>query len=218
MPAPSPNGQPAPGQQWFASEAGQALVHSEIPLIRRALRDRPAPPWAWFAPCPVDAGDCGRGTCLVAGEGAWEGAVRCGLPLPFATESLSTVVLQHAPSVAGPVEELLDECARVLVDGGKLHLLVLNPLSPYRLRWQGAGLSAGEPLTWRRRLRRAGLEPEPVSQGVGPVWKVQAREETRSGPGLAAAYVVAAHKRVAPLTPAAASARRIRLQHGLSTG
>ena len=218
MPVHSPSGQPAPGQEWFASEAGQALVQSEIPLIQRALRDRPAPPWAWFAPCPVQADDCGRGACLVAGDGAWEGALRCVLPLPFATESLSTVVLQHAPAVAGPIEDLLDECARVLVDGGKLHLLVLNPLSPYRLRWRGAGLSAGEPLTWRRRLRRVGLEPDAVSQGIGPVWKVQAREDTRNGPGLAAAYVLRAEKRVAPLTPAAGTTRRVHLQHGLSTG
>lgn len=218
MPALSPNGQPAPAQDWFASEAGQALVQSEFPLIRRALRDRPAPPWAWFAPCPVQAEGCGRGACLVAGEGGWEGSLRCGLPLPFATESLATVVLQHAPAVAGPLEALLDECARVLMDGGRLHLLVLNPLSPYRMRWRGTGLSASEPLTWRRRLRRAGLEPDPVSQGIGPIWKTQAREETRSGPGLAAAYVLAAEKRVAPLTPAAGKAPRIRLQHGLSTG
>jgi len=218
MPALSPNGQPAAGQEWFASEAGQALVQSEIPLIRRALRDRPAPPWAWFAPCPVEAGDCGRGACLVAGDGAWEGALRCGLPLPFASGALSTVVLQHAPALAGPIDALLDECARVLVDGGRLHLLVLNPLSPYRLRWRGAGLSAGEPLTWRRRLRRVGLEPDPVSQGIGPIWKIQAREETRDGPGLAAAYVLRAEKRVAPLTPAAGKAPRVRLQHGLSAG
>lgn len=218
MPALSPNGQPAAGQEWFASDAGQALVQSEIPLIRRALRDRPAPPWAWFAPCPVEAGDCGRGACLVAGDGAWEGALRCGLPLPFATSALSTVVLQHASAVAGPIDALLDECARVLMDGGRLHLLVLNPLSPYRLRWRGTGLSAGEPLTWRRRLRRVGLEPDPVSRGVGPVWKIQAREETRNGPGLAAAYMLRAEKRVAPLTPAAGKAPRVRLQHGLSAG
>lgn len=218
MPALSPNGQPAAGQEWFASDAGQALVQSEIPLIRRALRDRPAPPWAWFAPCPVEAGDCGRGACLVAGDGAWEGALRCGLPLPFATSALSTVVLQHASAVAGPIDALLDECARVLMDGGRLHLLVLNPLSPYRLRWRGTGLSAGEPLTWRRRLRRAGLEPDPVSRGVGPVWKIQAREETRNGPGLAAAYMLRAEKRVAPLTPAAGKTPRVRLQHGLSAG
>ena len=207
-----------PGQDWFASEAGQALLQSEFPLIRRALRDRPAPPWAWFAPCPVQADGCGHGACLVAGEGGWGGTLRCGLPLPFATGSLATVVLQHAPAIAFPLDALLDECARVLVDGGSLHLLVLNPLSPYRLRWRGSGLSAGEPLTWRRRLRRAGLAPDPVSQGIGPIWKTQAREETRSGPGLSAAYVLRAEKRVAPLTPIAGKARRIRLQHGLSTG
>ena len=218
MPALSPNGQPAAGQAWFASEAGQALVQSELPLIRRALGERPAPPWAWFAPCPVPADGCGRGACLVAGEDAWEGALRCGLPLPFASESLSTVVLQHARAVAGPIDALLEECERVLVDGGKLHLIALNPLSPYRLRWRYTGVAAGEPLTGRRRVRRAGLEPEPVSRGVGPVWKIQVREETRDGPGLAAAYVVCAQKRVVPLIPVAGKAPRVRLQHGLTAG
>ena len=218
MPATSPTGQPASSRTWFASEAGQAVIDSEIPLIHRALGDRPALPWLWFAPAPMPAGGCGRGVCLVAGEGGWEGALRCGLPLPFASESLATVVLQHVPAFAGPVDELLDECARVLVDGGRLHLLVLNPLSPYRLRWRGAGLHASEPLAWRRRLRRAGLQPDPVSQGVGPAWRVQASHGVRNGPGLGAAYVLRAEKRTVPLTPAGGRVRRLRFQHGLSAG
>src|SRR5690606_22326378 len=116
MPALSPNGQPAAGQAGFASDAGQALVQSELPLIRRAVGGGPAPPGAWFAPCPVRADGCGRGAGLVAGEDAWEGGLRCGLPLPVASESLSTVVLQHARAVAGPIDALLEECERVLVD------------------------------------------------------------------------------------------------------
>lgn len=219
MPATPPNGQPASSRAWFASEAGQAVIDSEMPLVRRALGDRPAPPWLWFAPVPLPADGCGRGVCLVAGEGGWEGALRCGLPLPFASDSLATVVLQHVPAFTGAIDELLAECARVLVEGGRLHLLVLNPLSPYRLRWRGAGLRAGEPLTWRRRLRRAGLEPDPVSQGVGPAWRMQASEGVRSGPGLGAAYALRAEKRVVPLTPSAGRLRfRIQHQHGLSAG
>ena len=217
MPATPSTGQPDASRAWFASEAGKALIESEIPLIRRALAARPAPPWLWLAPAPVAAGDCGRGVCLVAREGGWEGAVRCGLPLPFASGSLATVVLQHVSARPGQVDGLLEECARVLVEGGRLHLLALNPLSPYRWRWHSAGLRANEPLGWRRRLRAAGLEPEPVSRGVGPAWRMQATDAERSGPGLGAAYALQAEKRVVPLTPAGRP-RRIRFQHGLTTG
>lgn len=218
MPVTLPTGQPANSRTWFASEAGQAVIESETPLIQRVLGGRPAMPWLWCAPVPVAADDSGRGVCLVAGDGGWEGTLRCGLPLPFASDSLATVVLQHAPAVAGPIDGILDECARVLVEGGRLYLLVLNPLSPYRLRWRSAGLRASEPLTWRRRLRRAGLVPDPVSQGVGPAWRMQASPDLRNGPGLGAAYAIGAEKRAVPLTPISGRARRIRFQHGLTTG
>lgn len=217
MPPSPPNGQPAGSRAWFASEAGQALLQSELPLIRRALGERPAPPWLWFAPAPVPADGCGRGVCLVAGDGGWEGPLRCGGQLPFASDSLATVVLQHVPA-SSLAEGMLEECARVLVEGGRLHLLVLNPLSPYRFRWRSAGLGASEPLAWRRRLRRAGLEPEPVSRGVGPAWRMQASDGVRSGPGLGAAYVLRAEKRAVPLTPSPGKVRRIRFQHGLTAG
>lgn len=218
MPPIPPNGQPAAGRAWFASAAGQALIESELPLIRRALGERPAPPWLWCAPAPVRVDGCGRGVCLVAGEGGWEGALRCGLPLPFASDSLATVVLQHVPAAVGPIDAVLEECARVLVEGGRLHLLVLNPLSPYRLHWRGTGLGASEPLTWRRRLRRSGLEPEPVSQGIGPAWRARPSDGVRNGPGIGAAYVLRAEKRAIPLTPVPRTVRRIRLQHGLTPG
>lgn len=217
MPATLPAGQPAASRPWFASEAGRALVGSEIPLIRRTLSERPGLPWVWFAPAPVDAAGLGRGLLLVARGNAWEGSVRCQLPLPLATESVATLVLQHVPVDEG-LAELLAECARVLVDGGRLQLFALNPLSPYRLRWQGAGLRANEPLAWRRRLRRVGLEPDPVSQGVGPAWRMQAHPGTGSGPGLCAAYALRAEKRATPLTPTPGAARRLRFQQGLSTG
>ena len=65
-------------------------------------------------------------------SGGYAGTVRCGLPLPLANECLGEVVLQHpSPAQAGA---LLDECARVLVEGGRLWLFLANPWSPYRLR------------------------------------------------------------------------------------
>ena len=47
---------------------------------------------------------------------------------------------QAAPSLAvglanrGQSVALIEECTRLLVPGGRLALLALNPLSPYRLR------------------------------------------------------------------------------------
>lgn len=216
MPAPNPNGQPDPIRDWFASTAGRALLESELALIRQALSDRPAPPWLWLAPGAQDREDCGRGICLAANGTGWEGDVRCSVPLPFASGSLGTVVLQHVHADPGRAEALLAECARVLVEGGRLYLLVLNPLSPYRVRWRGVPMRASEPLTWRRRLRQAGLEADPVSQGVGPGWKTEAREGLRNGPGMRAAYALRAEKRAIPLTPVPMKQRaRLGLPQGL---
>jgi hypothetical protein len=77
----------------------------------------------------------------------------------------------------------------------------LNPLSPWRWRWGGGGPGASEPQPWRRRLRAAGLAPDPVSQGLGPRWGTAADARLQHGPGLRAAWVLRAQKRLVPLTP-----------------
>lgn len=209
MPArPSP-GQPAPAPGWFGGSAGSAVLHSEDETVRTFIARVGGPAWLWLAPAadglPAPAG---RGLRLDADGIGWTGRVRCGLPLPLAGESVGTVVLQHVlqPGEAG--RALLAECARVLVPGGRLALLALNPLSPYRWRWRGSGLQAAEPLVWRRRLRAAGLQPDPVSQGLGPSWREVASPRPQSGAGLRAAYLVLAEKRTLPLTPV--RARRLR--------
>ena len=82
-----------------------------------------------------------------------------------------------------------------------LWLLALNPLSPYRLRWWGQGLRAREPVTWRRRLRAAGLAPDSLTQGVGPVWDIAPDARLQDGVGLRAAFLLRAEKRRLPMTP-----------------
>lgn len=201
MPVISSAGQPGAVSDWFASPPGRTLIDSEAALVRQALGERPGPPWLWLAPVPQHADACGRGLCLRVRDDGWDGALRCALPLPLASESVGTIVLQHVPTARDRARPLLEECARVLVPGGRLWLFALNPLSPYRWRWRGQGLRASEPLTWRRRLRDAGLEPDPVSQGVGPGWRIEVRDTPRNGPGLCAAYALRAERRVAPLTP-----------------
>jgi SAM-dependent methyltransferase len=201
MPLSSTNGQPDSASAWFGSEAGQALLESEHPAILRAFAERPAQPWLWLGPVVQTLEIDSRGLRLVTSDGTWAGAVHCGLPLPLANESVGVVVVQHAAKAKASGSGLLDECARVLAPGGRLWLFALNPLAPYRWRWRGSGFNASEPLTWRRRLRAAGLAPEPVSQGIGPSWQPSVAPDLQNGPGLRAAYILRAEKRAWPLTP-----------------
>jgi hypothetical protein len=205
MPSRSPAGQPDGlsdrHRAWFGSPAGQALVDSESAGIHAALAARPGQAWLWLAPMlqPIDAPS--HGLQLQGAGVAWDGPLRCALPLPLANESVATVVLQHAARRGRRGAGLIEECSRVLVPCGQLWLYVLNPLSPYRWRWQASGLGASEPLRWRRRLQAAGLQPLGMSRGIGPRWKIQVDPELQQGPGLRAAYLLHAEKRVAPLTP-----------------
>jgi SAM-dependent methyltransferase len=205
MPPRSPAGQPDGAFDrrgaWFGSAAGQALLDSESDSIRSALATRPGQSWLWLAPAPQVIDSVGRGLQLqVTGDG-WDGPLRCALPLPLANESVATVVVQHSAVVGRPGGALIEECARILVPGGRLWLYVLNPLSPYRWRWKGTGLRAAEPMRWRRHLRTAGLQPEGMSQGLGPSWRVEPNPQLQQGPGVRAAYLLRAEKRTVPLTP-----------------
>ena len=200
-PAGQPDGLPDRRSAWFESTAGQALLDSESGSIRAALGERPGQSWLWLAPASQAVDSMGRGLQLqVTGDG-WDGPLRCALPLPLANESVATVVVQHSVVVGPQGAALMEECARVLVPGGRLWLYVLNPLSPYRWRWKGAGLRAAEPMRWRRRLRAAGLQPDGMSQGLGPRWRIEVSPELQQGPGVRAAYLLRAEKRSIPLTP-----------------
>ena len=207
MPVPSPHGQPvppsaSPGGAWFATPAGRALLDSESACVHAALGERPAQPWLWLAPAAAgDAAPPGHGLRLQVATDGWTGALRCGLPLPLANESVATVVVQHVAGEGDRARMLIDECARVLVPGGRLTLLSLNPLSAWRWRWAGGGPGSSEPMPWRRRLRAAGLVPEAVSQGVGPRWGLEPDPSVQPGPGVRAAWLLRAEKRVSPLTP-----------------
>ncbi len=204
MPALSPTGQPDPAAlDWFGSAAGRAVLDSEAEPLAASLGEARGLPWLWLAPCA--GGDParveGRGVRLIADEGGWNGDVRCGLPFPLPSESIGAIVVQHVLGRDAAGQALLAECARVLVAGGRLSLFALNPLAPYRWRWRGAGLKASEPLLWRRRLRQAGLEPEPLSRGIGPSWRETPSTRVQQGVGLRAAFVLRAEKRLIPLTP-----------------
>lgn len=204
MPALSHSAQIKTAAQWFLRPEGQAVLDSEHTAVADALAAHPVVglPWLWLAPTLTAELPQGRGLRLSNVETGWHGAIRCGLPLPLASESLGAVVLQH---VLGDDREealaLIDECARLLVPGGRLAVLAMNPLSPYRLRWRRSGISAQDPARWRRLLTDAGLTPEPSAQGLGPQWSPTASPSVQSGPGLRASYLQRAEKRAFPLTP-----------------
>ena len=158
---------------WFGSAAGQGLLAAEAGAVRRILTGCPALPWAWLgltaaAPPP----ETGRGVLLRRDRRHWQGAVRCGLPLPLASEAFGAVLLQHVLDDTGDADALLGECARVLAPGGTLWLAALNPWTPYRARWAGSGLIARDPGRWQAALRRAGFSAGSVSaQWLGPHWR-----------------------------------------------
>lgn len=192
------------GLGWFSSEPGQGLLAVEETAMRRVLAGNPAAPWAWLgvdgAPSP-EAG--GRGLLLRRRGLAFHGAVRCRLPLPVASEALGTVLLQHALDDEVPIEPLLDECARVLAPGGTLWLAVLNPWSPYRVRWARTGLRARDPGVWQSALRRVGFAADTVTlQWLGPHWRVAHGEV---GVGMAdrlrAGVALTVNKRVPAMIP-----------------
>ena len=201
MPPRSRPGQPDAAQAWFASSEGAALLDSERDAVESALGELPGRHWLWLAPLPPERPDGGRGVILYPRGLRFGGDVSCALPLPLPSEAFGTVVLQHVASPGAAGGALLEEVERVLQPGGRVLLFGLNPLSPYRWRWRGHGLQAAEPLSWRRLLRRSGLEPGAVSEGMGPRWEPVAEPRRQSGAGLRAAYLVRADKRSLPLTP-----------------
>ena len=208
MPAAASRRQPEPAAAcaWFAGPAGQVLLGSEADVLRRAAQERPGQPALWLAPLPCEP-VAGLGLRLHACERGFGGDLQAGLPLPLASESCGVVVVQHLADLGREPDALLAECARVLVPGGRLWRLALNPLSRYGLRWRGLGPRAAEPFVWRRRLRKAGLAPEPVSLGLGSSWTVALDPGVQDGAGLRAAFLLRAEKRRLPLTPQRAAAR-----------
>lgn len=215
MPLPSLQRQPDASARWFHTRAGQAVLDSEAEAIAQALAERPGQPWLWLsAALPGTPASVERGLALSASAAGFAGPVRCELPLPLVSDVLGTVVVQHVGDTLADPSTLLAECARVLVPGGRLWLFALNPLAPYRWRWTGDGPVASEPIRWRRRLRRAGLVPEPVSHGLGPRWRIEPVAVLQHGAGVRAAFLLRGEKRLLPLTPLRARPS-LRWQHGL---
>ena len=194
--------EPAAAAAWFAGIAGQAILASEADTLRQAAQDRPGQAGLWLSPSGMGEAEVDLPLLrLRAAARGFQGDVRCGLPLPLPSDSCGVVVVQHLADISAEPAVLLEECTRVLVPGGRLWLLALNPLSPYRWRWRGQGPRSAEPFSWRRRLRSAGLTPDAVTQGLGPTWTIAPEPVMQDGAGLRAAFLLRAEKRCLPLTP-----------------
>lgn len=208
---------PAAAEAWFAGAVGAVLLASETGSVRAALQQFPRQRALWLGPAAAGMPEeCATALPLRLHPDrpeAYAGDLRCGLPLPLASACCALVIVQHAADAARDPRALLEECARVLIPGGWLWLLALNPLAPYRLRWNGHGLRGREPVAWRRLLRDVGLVPEPVSQGLGPAWRTAAATRPRPGVGLRPAFLLRCEKRTLPLTPIR-TPRAIGLQAG----
>lgn len=207
---------PEVATQWYLLPAGLAVLESERTAVADALAAHPVVglPWLWMSPVADGEAPAGRGLRLNGTGAAWDGPIVCALPLPLASESLGAIVLQHLAFITSDERSrLLGECARLLVPGGRLAVFALNPLSPYRLRLRRGRPQVEDPAAWRRGMAEAGLSPESSAQGLGPQWSPMASPSLQSGPGLRAAYLQRAEKRVIPLTP-----MRPRKTLGLSDG
>ena len=161
--------EPAAAAAWFAGIAGQAILASEADTLRQAAQDRPGQAGLWLSPSGMGEAEVDLPLLrLRAAARGFQGDVRCGLPLPLPSDSCGVVVVQHLADISAEPAVLLEECTRVLVPGGRLWLLALNPLSPYRWRWRGRPtlqpIVQGGPsdaASWLRPSARA---------RAGPVW------------------------------------------------
>ncbi|WP_394537789.1 methyltransferase domain-containing protein [Lysobacter enzymogenes] len=175
QPDPGPGPGPAPGQgaalRWFGEISGHGLLEVEAGAMARVLGASPPLPWAWFGVAAAQPPH-GRGVALRRSVEGFDGAVRCRLPLPLASEAFGAVLLQHVFDDGADPLPLLGECARILAPGGRLWLATLNPWSPYRLRWARSGLHARDAGHWQAALRSSGFAADPVSlQWLGPRWR-----------------------------------------------
>ena len=95
----------------------------------------------------------------------------------------------------------------MLEPGGRLWLFVLNPWSPYRLRWRSTGLAARALSQWHLQLAAAGLTTAEHVLHYGPVWRGVPDAPGHGPAPLRAARLLGAEKRVAGMIPPAPVAR-----------
>lgn len=201
------------GSAWLALEKRQ--IESVMPLI--------------FGTRLLQVGNWGQGDELVRSsrllqhwviglvDGLGADALTDGSALPVLSRSVDAVVLPHVLEFVGSPEVLVRESERALADHGYLVITGFNPLSGWGVKrlvkdYRGGGFPwQARPLTLlrlRMLLDSYGFEVVKVRRfGLGFPRLSGDREVDRAHPiqltcsALSNAYLVAARKRVAPLTP-----------------
>ncbi len=187
---------------WFDTQAARLIQQLEQQHLRERLQMLPSQPWLWFGPTATwapPALPARRGVRLHnAGDGPlFDGDLRCGLPLPLPAEAVNAIVIQHAdPTV---VAELIAECSRVLMPGGRIWMTHLNPCSPYRIRWRRQGVRPASVSRCRALLQGEGLQCVPARY-LGPLWTDLPVVSGSALPPLRAVCVLEAEKRVVAAT------------------
>ncbi len=194
---------------WFASEAGQALVAQSIQQAR---------PWVW----PL----CGHNALLLQPNvhANIQPAIQCApvlnisrhddllvgdfvahdKNLPLASDCMALVYAAFVLETSATPALLLAEFERLLVSEGHLALLTLNPYSPFRCsgRWKHFVLNSHT--FWAQYLQHAGLELV-HHQALGPLWASATINQTRAfsyrPSALRSVNFILAKKRKATVTP-----------------
>ena len=226
MPLPAAARQPERLDGWFATPLAQRLLreeqHQTIPRLTASYGRT-----GFYVRCSVTAPEELSGNMLhrvlrvYRGAHGLDGDLRCtDAELPLLRESVDLVYLLHAFECGAGQQDLLLELERVLAPEGNLMLVGLNPWSPWRVRWAGAGLHVRSAASQRALLDDAGFEVI-AQQGLGPLlpW-LRERDTTTSGQSrrdlcaaLRAGYVIQARKRRRGVTPL--RSRAVALQPGI---
>ncbi|MGB4858214.1 MAG: methyltransferase domain-containing protein [Dokdonella sp.] len=140
--------------------------------------------------------------------------------LPFERDSVQAIVVQHAADAMADFKPLLAELCRVLEPGGQLFWFGLNPLSVWAAwsHWHEGPTPSLHPRWLRevdRLLMRHGVDAVD-SRYLGGLWpRSQIANEARRFSiidGLRGAWLLAARKRRAVLTPLRPAVRASRLR------
>ena len=211
----------------FALPEVEALLREELGHLRPQAARQPSgralllQPDAATRALPLDTGPLTALRLHARGEALGGDIVCSARALPIENEAFQLVFAQHIGDVQPGDNGLVEEIARVLAPGGLLLWSGFNPWSPWLawIHWHTRGGGAVPQTlnadTLRRRLIRSRLAPLAIDY-LGGYWPKPAALDDDAAPGrlarflspLRGAYLLAARKQRAVLTPLRPRAQR----------